>query len=436
MNSLLSATFQISLLRNSAIQIVWWIVFFPGFFSADSFSAVQMARTGVLGNAFTAPWALYVRIFSFHGHAIALLTLINGLVLVYSITRFTYAIFSLNIAAKASFILTLTPIVSGMGITLWHDILMTSGLILISTFFIGKQKNETNRNAGVFLEFIPGVLLASFRPNGLPTILVFGFFYGLFQLLKQRSQFTRTIKWLMVTISSTAAFSVICSYLFLGLSPINASFAKQWMQYDISCYANSSGGQGFVEKFIPEIGSTKTWKSIHACTFLSTATITSEEAISAEKFIIPAWLQILKSDPQFIFKTHLERHAYLNPIPIFGVPTEPFLHSDIEFKDLGIKWAFPVIADQARLLMRIWNASRALTGWAGFWIVALMAIARNRSEKNLVPCILMSLSLMSILFVTAPIPDGRYVLFVLITAQVVFIGHILERFKNFIPGQR
>jgi hypothetical protein len=154
MKRFLNPAFQSSLLRNSLIQIIWWIIFFPGFFSGDSFAAVQMAKSGELGNSFTASWALYVRIFSFHGHAVALLTLLNGLVLVYSVTRLGFALFSPKAAAISSFLLTLTPLISGMGITLWHDIPMSAGLVLVTSFFINLQKNPTNARRDLFLELL------------------------------------------------------------------------------------------------------------------------------------------------------------------------------------------------------------------------------------------------------------------------------------------
>ena len=180
MKMLLNPSFRISFLRNSLIQFIWWVIFFPGFFSTDSFAAIQMAKSGDLGNSFTASWALYVRIFSFHGNAIALLTLINGLVLVYSVTRLGYAMFSARTAAISTFLLTLTPVVSGMGITLWHDILMSAGIVLVTSFFVNLQKNPTSARRFFLLELIPGSILTSFRPNGLPTIAVFALLYGLF----------------------------------------------------------------------------------------------------------------------------------------------------------------------------------------------------------------------------------------------------------------
>ena len=383
MKYLLDSSYRASLLRNSFIQFIWWVVFFPGFFSGDSFAAVQMAKSGELGNSFTASWALYVRIFSFHGNAIALLTLINGLVLVYSVTRLGYAIFSARTAAISTFLLTLTPVVSGMGITLWHDILMSAGILLVTSFFVSIHKGTGNYKRLLILELFPGAVLSSFRPNGLPTIAVFAALYAVFVFLKHRSQFVQTTKLLATALLLSASITVIGSNLILGLSPINNYYAQEWMRNDISCYADSASGNGFVEENIPGIGATNSWQSSAACTFLNTATVSGDEKIAAQRFIPSAWLTLLKEDPFFILSTHLERNAYLIPIPIFGIPTEPFLHSTIEFKDQGIEWAFPSIAEKARIPMRAWNAARGLTGWAGLWGLIDLAIQSRAQTKLL-----------------------------------------------------
>jgi hypothetical protein len=426
MKILLNPSFLASFLRNSLIQLIWWVIFFPGFFSSDSFAAIQMAKSGDLGNSFTASWALYVRIFSFHGNAIALLTLINGLILVYSVTRLGYSMFSRRTATITTFLLTLTPVVSGMGITLWHDILMSAGIILVTTFFINISKGTGSSRKFLIFDLIPGAVLSSFRPNGLPTIVVFAAIYAVFILLKHRKYLVQTVKFLAIAFLLSAFVTVICSNLILGLSPVNDYYAQEWVRNDISCYADSTAGKGFVEEYIPGIGSTESWRSSSACTFLNGATISGDEKVAAQKYVPSAWLTLLKQDFIFILSTHAERNAYLIPIPFFGIPTTPFLHSTIEFKDQGIAWALPSIAEKARIPMRAWNAARGLTGWAGLWglvLVSLMVVGRKR---NLVPPAVMSVALMAIIFVVAPIPDGRYALFVLIAGQLALIGKFVE----------
>jgi hypothetical protein len=427
LNKILDSSFRASLLRNSFVQFVWWIVFFPGFFSSDSFGAVQMAKSGELGNSFTASWALYVRIFSFHGNAIALLTLINGLTLVYSVSRLGYALFSSRTAALSTFLLTLTPVVSGMGITLWHDILMSAGIVLVTSFFINFQKDSNNTRKLLLLELIPGSILISFRPNGLPTITIFALLYGLFIFIKHRLSFIETVKLLVTAIFVSALSTIIGSNLILGVSPINSYFAQEWMRNDISCYADTDLGKGFVEKEIPGIGTTDSWRSSSACIFLNGATISYEEKVAAEKFIPSAWLTLLKQDPINVLNTHAKRNAYLLPLPIYGIPTEPFLHSTIEFRNQDINWAFPTLAENARVLMRGWNASRGLTGWAGLWCLIMFYLSFKRKNKSLTPVLFMSMAMISILFVVAPIPDGRYALFVLIAGQLTLLGNIIQR---------
>jgi hypothetical protein len=169
------------------------------------------------------------------------------------------------------------------------------------------------------------------------------------------------------------------------------------------------------------------WASITACGWLNSAELSSAEKMESLRYVPSAWLRLALKTPEFVLQTHLKRHAYLLPLPIFGIPTEPLLHSTIEYKDQGISWAFPNVAEKARIPMRIWNAAQGVTGWAGLWVLVLIALAIFDRRKNLLPAIAMSIALIGILFVVAPIPDGRYALFVLIAGQLALIGSLIEK---------
>ena len=412
--------FKFSILRNSLFLVVCWVVFFPGFYSGDSFAAVDMARTGNLTNSFTASWAIYVRIFSFFGHAIGLLTILGGLLLVFATTQFAYVMFTRKTAAISSFLMTLTPMIWGMGLTLWHDIQMTAGLLLVTAFMVKIYRAESVSKTEIVTQLILGSLLLSFRPNGLPTLLVFSV---LFTLVVRKKIALRS---LLTAIFTTVIVTVIGSSLILGMSPINNYFAQEWMRNDISCFANLPQGAGFVERNIPGIGSTETWSSGAACTFLNNAKVTGEEKILAQEFVPGAWVALAKQDPKFILNTHLKRNAYLVPLPLNGLPKPPFLHSNIEFEDLGIEWAFPTIAEKARAPIRLWNALHSLTAWVGLWSVVTFILFLGFKRRELLTPLLMSASLMGVLFVFAPIPDGRYGSFVLIVGQIALLGKIVE----------
>lgn len=411
-----------SILRNSLIFFVTWIIFSPGFFSSDSFAAVEMAKTGQLSNSFTASWALYVRIFSLFGNSIELLTLLGGLLLVFSITQFSYSIFMKRTAAITSLIIVLTPLVWGMGNTLWRDIQMTSGLLLITSFMVKIHKGQVVTRWELGSQFILGAILLSFRPNGLPTFLVFGLIY--FCMIRKRF----VLKYLLGVAFSTALTTVITSNVILGLSPINNSFAQEWMRNDISCFANSINGAGFVERNIPGVGNTESWRSQAACTFLNQASLTRTEIIDSQEFVPNAWITLLKEEPLFVLETHLKRNSYLVPLPLNGLPKPPFLHSNIEFKDQGIEWTFSTVAEKARAPIRLWNLLRSFTAWAGLWsVITLILVVGYKRSELLIP-FLMSLSLISVLFIVAPIPDGRYALFALIVGQLALLGKVIEFF--------
>jgi hypothetical protein len=412
--------FKFSLMRNSLFLFACWVVFFPGFFSGDSFGAVEMARTGNLTNSFTASWALYVRYFSFFGEAIGLLSLLGGLLLVFATTQFTYSIFTKKTAAISSFLMTITPLIWGMGLTLWHDIQMTAGLLLVTAFMVKFRRAEIVSKADISMQLILGSLLLSFRPNGLPTLLVFSVLF--FLLTRKKVVFA----YLLTAISTTVLITVIGSNLILGMSPINNYFAQEWMRNDISCFANLPQGAGFVEENIPGIGNTETWSSEAACIFLNQAQVTAEEKVLAQEYVPAAWVTLAKQDPLFILSTHMKRNAYLVPLPLDGLPKPPFLHSTIEFENQGIEWAFPSIAEKARAPIRLWNALRGFTAWAGLWSVVTLTLLLALKRRELLAPLLMSISLMGVLFVFAPIPDGRYGLFVLIVGQIALLGKLIE----------
>jgi hypothetical protein len=231
---------------------------------------------------------------------------------------------------------------------------------------------------------------------------------------------------LVCAITVASVISIGFSYLLFKQPPINSVFAQEFMREDISCYASLQKGNGFVEMNLPGISNTEGWRSPEACTFLSRSKLTVDEKIMAANLVPRVWLQLILTDPIFVLNTHLKRHAYLLPIPLYGIPLTPFIHSNIQFIDSGIEWAFPQVAEKARILPRAWNASRGFFGWAGLWLVVMVYLSRRYKKPELAPLILMSFVQIALLFIVAPIPDGRYALFVLITGQMCFLAKAVE----------
>ncbi len=64
------------------------------------------------------------------------------------------------------------------------------------------------------------------------------------------------------------------------------------------------------------------------------------------------------------------------------------------------------------------------------WFMVLIWLAFRRTKPELVPLIVMSFSLLVLLFIVAPIPDGRYALYVLIAGQLCLISRVIESFTS------
>jgi hypothetical protein len=383
-----------------------------------------MAKSGDLVNSYTASWAIYVRVFSLFGNFIGLLTLLNALILVYAVTRFSYALLSKKTAAISSFVLTLTPLVAGMGITLWHDILMTAGLLLLAAFFTLFRQGENYAKSDFYSLLVPGAVLLSFRPNGLPTFLVFAVLTFIF--IRRKT----LIRPLALVLAITAGTTIFNSLVVVGEDPINTHYAQEWMRNDISCYAASPAGAGWVEKNMPGVGTTQSWASLDACTFLNRYELAPADREKSYAVVPVAWRKLALSDPAFVLKTHFDRNYYVVPLPINGLPNIPFLHSTIETAGLGIEWAIPSVAEKARIVMRAGNALRPILAYAGMWLLLMLGAVIFLKRKEWLPTFLMGFSLLGILFVFAPIPDGRYALFVMLTGQLLVVGALVDGFER------
>ena len=408
-----------SIIRNALISMIWWIIFYPGFYSTDSFSALEMAKSGNLSNIGTAPWALLVRHLSLHGNYPGLVTCVLSLMLSISMTVFFYSFLPAKNAASVSLLLQVTPLVSAMGITLWHDIPMTSGLLLVATFVIRSIRFNAFTVDESFKFMLPGMILITFRGNGLPTVILFFLFVSLFAFKRKGK------KLLLVGILISILLSSFTNSLLSTSKSQDYAIASGFIANDISCYASKEKGQGFVEKALPGIGTTQTWASAAACEWFSDAKISEADMAKARGNLVGAFIKLVQEDPKFVLVTHLKRHEYLIPFPIFGLPKPPFIHSTIEFADSGVKWAFPDLAEKSRLAVRAWNYGSFFFAYSGLWILIIALAWINSRREEYLHILAVSIVLSASLFVVAGISDARYVLFILISGQGIAVNYLL-----------
>ena len=90
----------------------------------------------------------------------------------------------------------------------------------------------------------------------------------------------------------------------------------------------------------------------------------------------------------------------------------------------------PSVAEKARVIMRAGNALRPILAYAGMWLLLVLSALVLLKRKEWLPTFLLGFSLLGILFVFAPIPDGRYALFVLLAGQLLLVGALVDGFDR------
>jgi hypothetical protein len=406
---------QKSIVINAIIMFFWWITFNPGFFSGDSFRILDIVKSGQLSSELTIFWAVLVKIITINGNHPEFATLVFSQIFGVSISIFSNTLFKGKIALWSSAVLCLTPLVGAMGITLWHDIPMTSGFLLTVVGFHRIVKQERH----AFTLLLIGLTLSAFRYNGIPTLLLTCLIF--FILNRKKS--------VAVVFVIICIFSLMSSTLNSYFDPKISTFSDgmvNWMRYDISCYAASTSDKTFYTKEFSGRTTREYWASSQACTWFNDSQAFRDRSEFDTSKIPRAWLALTLENPIFVLTTHLKRHAYLNPIPLYGKPKIPFIHTTIEYSGRGIQFLNPKLSESLRTYPRIWNYFNFVFGYSGFWLLLICLFAWKRKSSIYFGIGILGLVLNSGLFVFAIISDARFSLFVLVAAQLIAIGEILK----------
>jgi len=412
---------QKSLLINACIAFLWWLAFNPGFYSGDSFGVIEMARSGNISSESTAIWAIAVKFLTINGSHPELATLFFSQLLVFSISLLAHSLFKGKSAIWGSAVLCATPLVGAMGVTLWHDIPMTSGFLLVATGYLRSMRKEPH--AVVLLTL--GVTFSSFRYNGIPTILV---------SLILLTVFFRPKKFIAIALVSTIGVGVLTSGLDTRFSPPTSTHSDgliNWMRYDLSCYAANFSDEEFFFKEFSGKTTLEFWKSSQACTWFNDSEAFFKRPTNLAENIPSAWIALTLKEPLFVLTTHMKRHEYLNPFPFYGPPSMPFIHTTIESPGESIYFLNADLSESLRIYPRIWNYFNFIFGYSGFWLMMIFALAWRKRNPVYFGLGIFGLVLNGGLFVFAIISDARFSLFVLISSQLI----VFVEFLNFAKGK-
>ncbi|MEO7156494.1 MAG: hypothetical protein ABI039_02965 [Vicinamibacterales bacterium] len=420
-----------------ALGVAWWLALYPGLFGEDSLITLEQARSGDVTVWFTAWWIYVIQALSLGTREIALLTLCGVLVLAWSVTEWAVAVFPPGPARQWSIsLLCASPLVGALGIQVRHDAWMTAGFLFCLSS-IARSISTGRVSASDYVKLILAVLLIPTRHNGLSTLIAAAGL-GLVVVRAHRWRFAGTLTGVAAGVFVVTQAATLAAGRSHSIDPVQA---VEWMMADVSCMLIDPDVEPTADEWrsLETIANRGDWPQPVACRFVSPLLIApSFQPAQVEPHTLDlakTWWSLYKRYPLKMTFVHLRRVNLFVPPFVGGMPEQshtPFIHSTILPNTFDLHWAFPRLAELARLPARAWNAMRAILANAAVWLIVVAAIAWRRPglRATLLPTIVIGIALELGLLVTAPISEGRYGLPILIAGQLTLLYVFIERMLN------
>ena len=293
-------------------------------------------------------------------------------------------------------------------------------------------------SAGSYFKLILAVLLIPTRHNGLGTLIAAAVI-GVLVLRTRRWRFSGTLAGVAAGVFLVTQIATAAAGRSHSIDPVQA---VEWMMADISCLVTDHAVEPTSDEWrsLETIAGRGDWPQPVACRFVSplliAPTFQPAQVEPNTRGLAMTWWSLLKRYPLKMTFVHLRRVNLFLPPFVGGMPElsqTPFIHSTILPNNFDLHWAFPRVAEVARLPARAWNAMRAVLANAAVWLIVLVAIAWRRADlrARLLPTIVVCVALELGLLATAPISEGRYGLPILFAGQLSLLFVALERiFKS------
>lgn len=400
------------------LAISWWVLLNPGFFSVDSIDLLRRIESRNLSSEWTFVWEIAVFLLSFGGVFPGFATLTFALILNLSLAYTVKSVLPNQHSLLVCLLMFNCPAISFFGLTLWHDVPMTSGLLIFSSswirFWKAKEVNFT-------LQCLASLLIM-FRHNGIWTTAILCI-VGTCLFRKRICGFIRLF---FIPVFVIGVMSIFLNAFFFKSENVQITGLSHWMKYDVACWLSKETNilerNDVLYKFQSE--GNQQFQSKDSCFwFMKPQEVEAWSTISSRQ-AVQFWLKITIQEPWEILKIHAKRNAYLLPDP-FNLPTRPpFLHTNVEYVNDHVKPTFTEMYEATRSIGRAWNYLGSITGYAGLWLLMIALTAARL--KDFRPLLFLAVLLNSTMFVVAIIPDVRFVMYTIIVGYLSAVVSFLD----------
>jgi len=405
--------------RAIAVALFWFFITFPGRAGFDTVYAIQLMRDGQTTNWWTAWYFRILQVLTLNGRVIWIFSLVGILILTLSFLYFVKSIPISNKTRNFAFYGTVfSPIFGVFGVTVQHDVLQTSGLLILIALEIRQSRNfETTSGEKMVLYSMSFLLMATSHAAVIAVTLAV-----LVLLIRYRK-----VGMALLLSLGFSLFTVVSA----------AGIDSSWMKYgkfdsvllDLKCIAQHPHARitpsqaAFLETMLPR----ERWETPQSCSSLSDMPFKEElsyENVGLHESFIKTYLMISLQNPSLWAQSHIVRTVIALPPPFFRSPenmvdldySKPVgegtnwalqkgnnivIHPSID--DPSLKVEIPVLHQLDFLLVQslsfLINQASWFWGWAGLWLwpsMLLLFFTASLGRKTFIDFITCSYPILSL----------------------------------------
>ena len=440
----------------------WYLALFPGRLGYDYALLARIVRNGEETSWWGANYFWFFKFVTFNGKTIFLVSLAGLILLTFSLQYFISNLpISLRTQRRTLTIIMLTPIYGFFGLTVSHDVLQTSGILLLtSLLFHWKFGTGASHKEIIFIASLASFCLLTTHSGIALVALLLIFFW-----------FTQQKKKLLITFLITLFFYIPSQLSiqepsptseFSGNLPKAGKAIPTLMLIDLKCIVQHPEAEVTENEWVilKKYSSEVNWKKQTTCSnpgdMLAPLEIDTAN-LELSKDLASTFVGIVSRSPAIPFVSHIQRSAVALPPPFFLPPTNQIpwdvkiplgqgtnvalqtgpemLHPSIDDSvlDTSPKFFAPLemIAQAGGLLI---NQASWFWGWGGMWLwpIFIFLIARMKVSRisELVILVSPTLLLHFILFIIGPSSLSRYVMATVFQGMIFSVALLFEKGQN------
>lgn len=432
---------------SSCILLFWYLSQFPGRLGFDYSEMIRMIKSGKSTDWWTSEFFWFVKILSFSGKTIILLSALQIILLSVSYYRLIKILIQKPRVVKIVTIsMFANPIFGNTAVNISHDAYLVVGIFLLIEFNIYNShldKNvNSNRSSIWYVLTAIGFISLTFSQLG-KIILVFEILYLIYK--------KRLNKKIFIMITATAVISLST---FINVDHFDKSNTLLPLVFDIKCISQHPEAEISDSQWakLESIAPKNEWLTSTSCK-LGDAQVAVMPSLNLtiNKFnFFKTYLEIIKQNPAIFLMAHFQRASVALPPPFFYGPENQvkkdpnlpiglnsnialqqgtqLLHPSVDEPSVNYKISFflPLEVVAQTLIFTI-NQASWFWGWGGLWLYPIILFYFfNGTLRKLIPETFPILILHTALFIIGPGSFGRYVLSSIILGISLATAQIYE----------